>query len=137
MRRAFRALARRWFLVLLAAALLLGPLAPGPGRALSAHVGLLIVAVLFLMSLTLPLSRLLDAAQNGRVLALSAVVTYALVPAICFASARLLFSGRELVPAGPELERQADDLVPCSFEERGGDGAVDPAAHRDGDAQGF
>jgi predicted Na+-dependent transporter len=53
-------------------------------------VGPLIVAVLFLMSFTLPFGRLLRAAANLRALLLATAVSYVLTPALCWAAASLL-----------------------------------------------
>ncbi|MHC4473944.1 MAG: bile acid:sodium symporter family protein [Planctomycetota bacterium] len=92
--------ARWWFLPLLLIVLVGGPFVPGPGRGVSEHVDVLIVAVLFLMSVTLPLSRLIAAARNGRALLLSFAVTYVVVPASCLAAARLLFPGDAALTTG-------------------------------------
>lgn len=73
---------------------------PGPGAAIGAHVGGLIVAVLFLMSLTLPLSRLARAAANGRALLISAAVSYLLLPGLLALAARLFFADDEGTMAG-------------------------------------
>jgi sodium/bile acid cotransporter 7 len=91
---------RRWFFLLLLLVLLGAPFAPGPGRRISERVDVLIVAVLFLMSTTLPISRLLAAARNGRALLLSFGVNYVVAPAACLLAARFLYAGDAAVATG-------------------------------------
>jgi sodium/bile acid cotransporter 7 len=84
---------RNPFLPFLAAVLVAGIALPGPGRSLSGGVAPLIVGILFLMSFTLPFSRLSAALRNGRALGVSLGVSWVLVPLLAFGAARVLYPG--------------------------------------------
>jgi sodium/bile acid cotransporter 7 len=75
-------------------------MAPGPGQAIGRHIGSLIVVVLFLMSLTLPLSRLARAAANGRAILVCSAVSYLVVPGLLALAAWFFGAGDEGTMAG-------------------------------------
>ena len=78
------------FHVLLAALLAFAVAVPSAGAAIAPARTPLLVAVMFVMSVTLPTDRLRAATTNGRALAVAAVVGYLLLPCLAAAGAWLL-----------------------------------------------
>ncbi len=88
------------FNLLLALTAVVGLLWPASGSALAPARTWLIVAVMFLMALTLPGERLRRAAGNVRGLASCALLSYVLLPLLCLGVARVLFDDEPGMVAG-------------------------------------
>ncbi len=88
------------FNALLAGAVVAGLLWPAPGLAVEPHRRALVIAVMFMMSLTLPAERLRRAAGNVRALGASFAVGYVFLPLACGVLAHTLFAGRPGLQAG-------------------------------------
>jgi solute carrier family 10 (sodium/bile acid cotransporter), member 7 len=99
------------FNLLLAAVLVLGLLWPGSGLALEPWRRELTVAVMFLMSVTLPGERLRSALVDVRGLTACALVSWGLLPALGAALAWLLFRDEPGLRAGVVLAA----VLPCTL----------------------
>jgi sodium/bile acid cotransporter 7 len=99
------------FNVLLAAVVVLGLLWPAPGLAVEPLRRELVIAVMFLMSLTLPAERLRRAAGNVRGLGACFGVGYVVLPLACGLLAGALYAGQP----GPRAGLVVLGALPCTL----------------------